>query len=280
VSKFLDGIGRLIARYLQQPVRGYEPFAPSNPEALRRALEPADVLLVEGNTHIAGVIKYLTQSTWSHAALYVGPIAGRVEPDGEPHVLIDANIGEGVETAPLSKYAKFHTRVCRAVELSAADADAVCAYAVARIGFAYDLKNIIDLMRYLLPLPVPQRWRRRLIALGSGDPSRLICSALIADAFRAVKYPILPKVMRSGSKQVREQMAEIRHSSLYCPRDFDISPYFNVVKPTIANGFNYKALRWATSPQTAMDGSAAAEPIDAALPEAAMTEGNIAPAAA
>ncbi len=70
----------------------------------------------------------------------------------------------------------------------------MCAYAVERIGFAYDLKNIIDLMRYLLPLPVPQRWRRRLIALGSGDPSRLICSALIADAFRAVRYPILPKI--------------------------------------------------------------------------------------
>jgi hypothetical protein len=268
VSKFLDGVGRLIARYLQQPVRGYEPFAPTDPEALRRALEPADVLLVEGNTHIAGVIKYLTQSTWSHAALYVGPIPGRSEPDGEPHVLIDANIGEGVETAPLSKYAKYHTRICRAVELSAADAGVVCAYAVARIGFAYDLKNIIDLMRYLSPLPVPQRWRRRMIALGSGDPSRLICSALIADAFRAVKYPILPKVMRSGSKQVREQMAEIRHSSLYCPRDFDISPYFDVVKPTIANGFNYKALRWATSPQTAIDGLAGAEAIDAPLTEA------------
>jgi hypothetical protein len=247
---------------------------------LRRALQPADILLVEGNTHIAGVIKYLTQSTWSHAALYVGPIAGRAEPDGEPHVLIDANVGEGVETAPLSKYAKFHTRVCRAVELSAADADAVCAYAVARVGFAYDLKNIIDLMRYLFPLPVPQRWRRRLIALGSGDPSRLICSALIADAFRAVKYPILPKVMRSGSRQIREQMAEIRHSSLYCPRDFDISPYFNVVKPTITNGFNYKALRWATSPQTAMDGAAAVEPIDAPLREMTVTEDNTAPAAA
>jgi hypothetical protein len=155
------------------------------------------------------------------------------------------------------------------VELSAADADVVCAYAVARIGFAYDLKNIIDLMRYLFPLPVPQRWRRRLIALGSGDPSRLICSALIADAFRAVKYPILPKVMRSGSKQIREQMAEIRHSSLYCPRDFDISPYFDVVKPTIANGFNYKALRWATSPQTTIDGPAGAEAIDEPLTEPA-----------
>ena len=280
MSRFLDGIGRLIARYLQQPVHGYEPFTPSDPEALRRALQPADVLLVEGNTHIAGVIKYLTQSTWSHAALYVGPIPGRAEPDGEPHVLIDANIGEGVETAPLSKYIKYHTRVCRAVELNAADADIVCAYAVARIGFAYDLKNIIDLLRYLLPLPVPQRWRRRMIALGSGDPSRLICSALIADAFRAVKYPILPKVMRSGSKQVREQMAEIRHSSLYCPRDFDISPYFNVVKPTIANGFNYKTLRWASSPHTATDEPAGVAAIDALLPQAPVADENPAAAAA
>jgi hypothetical protein len=42
-----------------------------------------------------------------------------------------------------------------------------------------------------------------------------------------------------------EQILEIRHSSLYCPRDFDISPYFNVVKPTIRQGFNYKALHWA-----------------------------------
>ena len=269
MSKFLDGVGRLIARYLQQPVRGYEPFAPSDPDALRRTLEPADVLLVEGNTHIAGVIKYLTQSTWSHAALYVGPIPGRSEPDGEPHVLIDANIGEGVETAPLSKYAKYHTRICRAVDLSATDAASVCAYAVARIGFAYDLKNIIDLMRYLFPLPVPQRWRRRLIALGSGDPSRLICSALIADAFRGVKYPILPKVMRSGSKQVREQMAEIRHSSLYCPRDFDISPYFDVVKPTIAGGFNYKALRWASAPQMATDGRPGVQLVDTPQTQAA-----------
>jgi hypothetical protein len=31
-----------------------------------------EVLLVEGNGHISGVIKYLPQSTWSHAALYVG----------------------------------------------------------------------------------------------------------------------------------------------------------------------------------------------------------------
>ena len=245
MSRMLDGVGRLIARYLQKPVHGYEPFTPSDPEALRHSLQPGDVLLVEGNNRIAGVIKYLTQSTWSHSALYVGPIGGRAAADGEPHVLIEANVGEGVVSAPLSKYRRFHTRICRPVGLTEADCTIVCGYAVERIGFAYDLKNIIDLMRYLLPLPVPQLWRRRLIALGSGDPTRLICSGLIADAFRAVRYPILPKIKLTGSRQAREEILEIRHSSLYCPRDFDISPYFNVVKPTIARGFDYKTLQWA-----------------------------------
>ena len=250
MNRLLDSIGRLIARYLDRPVHGYEPFTPSDPEALRASLEPGDVLLVEGNSNIAGVIKYMTQSTWSHSALYVGPIADRATNDGEPHVLIEANVGEGVVSVPLSKYFRFHTRICRPVGLTESDRATVCAHAVARVGFAYDLKNIIDLMRYLLPLPVPQRWRRRMIALGSGDPSRLICSALIAEAFSAVHYPILPKITLTRSRQALEQILEIRHSSLYCPRDFDISPYFNVVKPTIAKGFNYKALQWADLPRS------------------------------
>ena len=257
MSRMLDYVGRLIAHYLQKPVPGYEPFTPSDPDALRQSLEPGDVLLVEGNNHISGVIKYLTQSTWSHSALYVGPIAGQANEAGEPHVLIEANVGEGVVSAPLSKYFRFHTRICRPVGLTEADRAAVCAYAVARIGFAYDLKNIIDLMRYLFPLPVPLRWRRRLIALGSGDPSRLICSALIAEAFRTVHYPILPKITAARSQQALEQILEIRHSSLYCPRDFDISPYFNVVKPTIARGFDYKMLQWVDAPAAAGELAAA-----------------------
>ncbi len=72
MSRMLDGVGRLIARYLQKPVRGYEPFTPSDPEALCQSLQPGDVLLVEGNNHMSGVIKYMTQSTWSHSALMSG----------------------------------------------------------------------------------------------------------------------------------------------------------------------------------------------------------------
>jgi len=241
----LDRIGKLIAEYLQTEVTGYEPFTPSDPEQLNEIIEPGDVLLVEGNSRISGIIKYLTQSTWSHAALYVGPIDGACEPDGEPHVLIEANIGEGVSSSPLSRYFPSHTRVCRPVGLSYEDRHTVCRYAINRIGFGYDTKNILDLMRYLFPMPVPQRWRRRMIAFGSGDPTKIICSALIAQAFDTVRYPILPKITTAGSRQARREILHIRHSSLYMPRDFDISPYFEIVKPTIVGGFDYTRLHWA-----------------------------------
>ena len=239
-----DSVGHVLARYLLKPEAGYEPFTPSEADALRAVLKPGDVLLVEGNNHISGVIKYLTQSTWSHAALYVGPIGERTAPNGEPLVLVEANIGQGVVAAPLSKYVRFHTRICRPIGLTEDDAARVCAYATERIGFDYDVKNILDLMRYLMPLPVPQRWRRRLMALGSGHPTRIICSALIAQAFANVRYPILPKVTTVESEQAREEILEIRHSSLYAPRDFDISPYFEVVKPTILKGFDYRSMAW------------------------------------
>ncbi|KAB2876989.1 MAG: lipo-like protein [Pseudorhodoplanes sp.] len=257
MSIALDRFGHLIAHYLERPADGYEPFTPSDPDALRATLRPGDVLLVEGNSHVSGVIKYLTQSTWSHAALYVGRVGDRETADGEPLTLVEANLGQGVVAAPLSKYARYHTRICRPIGLSEEDCARVCAYAAERIGFDYDLKNIIDLLRYLLPLPVPQRWRRRLIAMGSGDPTRIICSALIAQAFELVRYPILPKITRIESEVAREEILEIRHSSLYAPRDFDISPFFEVVKPTLSNGFDYRRMQWADLPlaQPSADGS-------------------------
>jgi hypothetical protein len=250
MNLMLSGIGQRIARYLQQSEAGYEPFTPSDPVALREALRPGDVLLVEGDSRISGVIKYLTQSTWSHAALYVGPIGERAAHDGEPLVLVEANLDEGVVGAPLSKYFRYHTRICRPIGLTEDDRARVCTYAAERIGFDYDVKNIFDLLRYLCPMPVPQRWRRRMMSLGSGHPTRIICSALIAQAFEHVHYPILPKVTRLESKAARREILEIRHSSLYAPRDFDISPYFQLVKPTIERGFDYRRLSWAHLPHT------------------------------
>ena len=123
---------------------------------------------------------------------------------------------------------------------------------VDRIGLKYDNKNILDMLRYFLPIPIPQRWRRRVIALGSGDPTRTICSSLIAQAFQSVRYPILPKIetgkprdRRSPEmRRQREEIYFIRHHSLFSPRDFDLSPYFAVVKPTIERGFDYHGITW------------------------------------
>ena len=244
----LTGFGRAITQYLERPVEGYEPFTPSDPDCLRSTLQPGDVLLVEGNNNVSGIIKYLTQSTWSHAALYVGPIGERTTQDGEPLVLVEANLGEGVVGVPLSKYFRFHTRICRPIGLTEEDRHRVCAYAAERIGFDYDVKNILDMLRLLVPMPIPQRWRRRLMALGSGHPTRIICSALIAQAFESVRYPILPKITTVESEAAREEILEIRHSSLYAPRDFDISPYFRLVKPTIERGFDYRKMNWADLP--------------------------------
>lgn len=243
-------LSRRLADYLMAPKRQGWHVAAATPEALAATLRPGDVLLIDGNTRISVAIKYLTQSNWSHAALYIGDALGHGQPGEAPRLLIEADLRDGVRAVALDKYARMHTRICRPVGLSAAEVDRIIDYAARRIGYRYDMKNVLDLARYLIPTPpVPTRWKRRMIALGSGDPSRAICSTLIAEAFQSLRYPILPDVTLEQADPtcqdcVREIM-HVRHHSLYTPRDFDISPYFEVVKPTLAHGFDYRRLAWA-----------------------------------
>lgn len=241
--------GRWLARFLNRPDPRYAPLATSSPESLAATLQPCDVLLVEGNTRISTAIKYLTQSTWSHAALYLGrgPFANCL---AGHHVLIEADLVEGIRLVPLTEYAGMHTRICRPIGLTAQDRAHLIAAALARLGDRYDLKNVIDLARYFLPTPpVPARWRRRLLALGSGEPTRAICSTFLAQLFQNVRYPILPRLERHPAGKADcntcfNEVLHIRHHSLFAPRDFDISPYFRIVKPTIEAGFEYRALAW------------------------------------
>src|SRR4029079_2275758 len=83
---------------------------------------------------------------------------------------------------------------------------------------------------------------------GSGNPTRIMCSALIAQAFEMVRYPILPKITRIEVKAAQRVISQIRPSSHYAPRDFDISPYFQIVKPTLVENFNYTLMDWADLP--------------------------------
>ncbi len=198
-DSMLDRIGHAMAGALTQQVSGYEPYTPSDYDTLWATLQPGDVLLVEGNQFVSSTIKYLTNSTWSHAALYVGHVLPRPQSGEERPRLIESNLGQGCVATPLSRYATFNTRICRPVGLTQQDRDKVVGFMVGKLGTKYDLRNILDLLRYFFPIPVPSRFRRRMIALGSGDPTRAICSALIAQAFQSVGYPILPEITRAKS---------------------------------------------------------------------------------
>lgn len=249
----LEHLGKCLARYLDKPHHIHSSFTAIPISKIQETLQPADVLLVEGNTRLSSAIKYLTQSTWSHAALYVGPQTEKDWPAG--HSLIEANTVEGVRSADLKQFTGLHTRICRPDGLSADERQQVVSYAIDRLGLQYDLRNIFDLARYLLPEPpVPARFRRRLISLGSGDPSRAICSTLIAQAFQSINYPILPMVEHRPSGQAdcagcTLEVYHIRNYSLFAPRDFDVSPYFSVVKPKLADGFDFHKLRWGQAQQ-------------------------------
>ncbi len=248
---WLDRLGQMIANRLRSETSGYQPYTPSDPQTLERTLQPGDILLVEGNQKMSAAIKYLTQSTWSHAALFVGDACGTPADGEEPLQLIEVVLGEGCIAVPLSKYATYNTRICRPVGLTREDRLAIVDFMVSRIGTKYDLKNIFDMLRYFLPTPpVPIRWRRRMLSFGSGDPTRAICSSLIARAFQSVRYPILPEIKKhpgqtmAQSTYSKQEILHIRHHSLFTPRDFDLSPFFQVVKPTLEYGFDYKTIHW------------------------------------
>ncbi|MGV8899306.1 MAG: YiiX/YebB-like N1pC/P60 family cysteine hydrolase [Burkholderiaceae bacterium] len=264
----LGWLGKGLARFLTRTTHVHGTGPVTAPDRLLACLEPGDVLLVEGNSRVSTAIKYLTQSTWSHAALYVG--AHLAEAGGNPdHCFIEADMTDGVRSVGIEEFAGAHTRICRPMGLCESDCRKLTAFAIAHLGNQYDLRNVIDLARYLLPTPpVPLRFRRRMLALGSGDPTRAICSTLIAQAFQSIRYPILPitdsrNADRPDCPACVEEILRVRHHSLFAPRDFDVSPYFQIIKPTIAAGFDFNALLWADTLQ--IEATQSLEPSKAAL---------------
>lgn len=237
---------KLLAKYLTKTISSYRPFSVHRSNELAAVMQPGDILLVEGDQRVSSAIKYLTQSTWSHAAFYIDKMPEGIDGYEGAQLLIEADLENGVIAVPLSKYSKHNIRICRPLNLSDEDRTKLCEFMANSLGMEYDLKNITDLLRYLLPNPpVPHRWRRRMLALGSGDPTRAICSTLIAQAFQSIRYPILPdKICTEFEDNVFKELMHIRHHSLFAPRDFDISPYFQIVKPELQENFDYQAIDW------------------------------------
>jgi len=271
-SRLRQILYRHASRILTAPLGGYLRSSGQNVELVKRHVQKGDVLLVCGDQRVSEVIRYLTQSSWSHAAIYVGDellhrdatLARELEErfgDEARHLVVEALIDEGVVASPLSKYAGFHLRLCRPFGLAATDVTRVMDLVVEQLGGEYDLSNLLDLARYFLPVSlVPARFRREALAFGSGRPTEVICSSMIARAFDAVGFPVLPRTQeetRSAESDpgriayhlgddapswpsrrplARHLRTSGRPFGLITPRDFDLSPYFEIVKFSLIQG--------------------------------------------
>ena len=273
----------MAARALTKPRGQYTLLLPNDFESLLRALRPGDVILVDGDQRISEVIKYLTQSTWSHSVLYVGEeILHRFPGQREAlvathgrdsrHMIVEA-LMEGVVASPLAKYAQFNLRSCRPASLRREDLKRVLDEVLAQLGVKYDVKNVVDLARYFFPVSlIPRRFRRRALQFGSGLPTQVICSSLIGRAFQNVGYPILPTTTPTPGPARRRRLLDrllyrtlppypalFRRQipSIITPRDFDLSPYFEVIKfnPVEPARFDYRRIRWDDGETRAVGGS-------------------------
>ncbi|MDF3055427.1 MAG: hypothetical protein K0Q74_1334 [Gammaproteobacteria bacterium] len=247
ISKFSDW-------FLREP-----PIAPSlmtDFQKIRFEIRPADVLLIEGYNRASRIIKQITQSTWTHSALYIGrlydiddiKLRSRVQtyykgmPDEQ--LVVESLMGQGMVITPLSEYKNHNIRVCRPRGLSRSDAQKVIDYTIDRLGTEYSLRHVLDLARFMFPWGVlPRRWRSTLFVHNALRPTKQICSSIIASAFQSVHFPILPEIKRDKDGITLVS----RNPKLYTPKDFDYSPFFDIIKypilPLDGEGV-YQRLPW------------------------------------
>lgn len=237
-----DALAQMMVSYLTGEVSNYQRRVPNDLEQLTMTLRPGDVLLVEGNARISQFIMYLTQSSWSHAAMYLGdallrwggPEAERALDRYGPeaaHLLIESDLKDGVTVVPLSKYLDQNLRICRPRGLAGGSLDRVLAEMLMHLGVRYDQRNVFDLLRYLLPFQLlPRRFRRRSLYLGSSNSREVICSSLIAKAFYRAGMTIQPLLAPPDGGMPAVQGGQIRHPSYIMPRDFDLSANFEILK--------------------------------------------------
>ncbi len=249
-------LGNRVTKWLNKDIKaGGVPM--SDFKRICHELRPADVLLVEGHSRVSEVIKNITRSPWTHSALYIGRLHD-IEDDavrrqiekyyfGSPgdQLVIEALLGEDTVVRPLQKYSSEHLRICRPKAISFDDANRVVKYAAERLGTKYDLRQLLDLARFIFPYSIlPRRWRSTLFEHNAGEQTRTVCSSMIAEAFSSVHFPILPVIQSSGQGQMHMYK---RNSRLAKPCDFDYSPYFDIIKYPFM-GFDeltfYRQLPW------------------------------------
>lgn len=139
-----------------------------------KILHPADIVLVAGKGWLSKSIMFLTNSKWSHAALYVG---------GGRQAVLEA-VDDGVEENPFVTTAKGHTRVAirRLPGLTVQQAEAIKTEAYKRLNKPYDFVQLVTLGVYEVARKyLGVRWS----ALVKNSKRAMICSELVEVAYGA-----------------------------------------------------------------------------------------------
>ena len=220
-------------------------------------VRPGDVLLVEGRNRISRIIRRVTQSSWSHSALYIGRLHDIDDRDLRSEItryysgpldsqlVIESHLGHGTIVRDIKVYEDDHIRICRPEGLARADAQHVIAYSVKRLGTKYHIRHVIDLARFLgISRLFPRRFGSVLFKQHPQALTHEICSSMIASAFTSVKFPILPLVKENENQGVTFTQ---RNPRLFTPRDFDYSPYFSIIKYpmfAVSSHTTYRKLPW------------------------------------
>ena len=229
----------------------------TNFERLRYELRPGDVLLVEGRSNVAEIIKSITQSMWTHSIFYIGRLHDVDDPMLRDHIqkyrhcspdeqlVIEAILGKGIIVTNIEFYEGEHLRICRPQGITRQDSQSVIEYAIKQLGTDYNVRQIMDLARFMFPYWfLPKRWRSTLFEHNVGKPTKTVCSTMMAEAFAKVRFPIIPVLRQNKDGQLSLIR---RNSKLITPRDFDLSPYFDVIKYPILDFDElgvYRKLPW------------------------------------
>lgn len=226
-------------------------------ERLRFELRPGDVLLVEGRSNVSEIIKSITQSIWTHSFFYIGRLHDIDDPMLRDHIqkyrhcspdeqlIIESILGKGTIVTSIDAYDGEHLRICRPRGITRKDSQTVIEYAIEQLGADYNVRQIMDLARFMFPYWfLPKRWRSTLFEHNAGAATRTVCSTMMSEAFAKVRFPIIPVV-----HQDKDGKLKLLHSNskLTTPRDFDHSPYFDVIKYPILDFDElgiYRKLPW------------------------------------
>jgi hypothetical protein len=207
---------RALALYLVQPIKHRPAIA--DPQSLASILDCGDVLLSDGNTRVAALVKRFTGSTWSHVSMYVGPL----EEGPDPLCIVEADLAAGVRPIRLSELNASHVRVLRPVGLNDVHRRQLADWVVSRIGSEYDLAHAWVLGRSLLRLPLSMRLRSSPNTTAH-SATRFICCSLLAHAFALIGCPILPDQMRASPAATIDQRN-------LTPGDFEHASVFEAVR--------------------------------------------------